>query len=109
MVASLGDKFCMIDIMLHGFHHHNGIIHHNTDGQHKSKKVSVLMVKPRGIKKINVPIRETGMASTGISVARQFCKKRNTTNITSTKRYQQCVTTSLMEAFTTDTVSSGIR
>ena len=36
-VASLGDM-SFVDVDLHGFHHHNGIIDHNTDGQHERKK-----------------------------------------------------------------------
>ena len=28
----------MIDIMLNSFHHHNSIIHHNTDCQYKRKQ-----------------------------------------------------------------------
>ena len=36
---------------------------------------SVLMEKPNSGKKTNVPISETGTASSGISVARQPCRK----------------------------------
>jgi hypothetical protein len=34
--------------------------------------VKVLMVKPRGIKNINVPSMETGMAIIGMRVERRF-------------------------------------
>ena len=38
----------------------------------------------------NVPIIETGMASSGTSAARQFCKNTNTTSATSADRFEQC-------------------
>ena len=73
-----------------------------------AKRVSVLIVKPKGIKKIKVPIKETGIANKGISVALQFCKKRNTTNVTKTNASIKVWITSLIETFTTETVSSGM-
>ena len=45
---------------------------------------SVLIEKPSSGKTANVPISETGTASIGISVARQFCRNRNTTMTTRT-------------------------
>ena len=45
---------------------------------------SVLIEKPSSGNSTNVPISETGTASIGIIVARQFCRNRNTTRITST-------------------------
>ena len=41
-----------------------------------------------------VPISEIGTATTGISVARQFCNERNTTMITSTKASNSVLYTS---------------
>ena len=38
--------------------------------------VSTLMEKPKGSRMAKVPIRETGMASAGMSVARQSCRNR---------------------------------
>src|ERR1700722_10971354 len=69
--------------------------------------VSVLIVNPSGMKKQNVPRMETGIASTGISVERQFCKKRNTTSATSPSVFNKVHTTSDMETFTTVTASNG--
>ena len=46
-------------------------------------KDSVLMEKPRNGKRTNVPISDTGTASSGIKVARQLCRKRKTTSATS--------------------------
>ncbi len=67
------------------------------------------MVNPRGPNNINVPINDTGMANTQISVARQLCRNRNTTNITNINASINVCTTSLMDAFTTDTVSKRNR
>ena len=67
------------------------------------------MVKPKIVKKVKVPIKDTGIASTGIKVALQFCKNKNTTNITSASASRSVTITSLIEACTTDTVSNGIR
>src|SRR5580704_756023 len=73
----------------------------------KPNMVSVLIVNPNGMKKQNVPRMETGMASTGISVERQFCKNRNTTIATSPSVFNKVHTTSDMETFTTVTASNG--
>ena len=62
--------------------------------------VSVLIVKPISGKKMNVPTSETGMAANGISVARKFCKKMNTTSTTSTMASNRVWTISSMEAET---------
>src|ERR1700709_1327971 len=63
----------------------------------KPNMVSVLMVKPNGIKKQKVPNMETGIASTGIKVDRQFCKKRNTTKATSASACSNVFTTSFID------------
>src|SRR6195952_334799 len=73
----------------------------------KPNMVSVLMVKPSGIKKQNVPKIETGIASTGISVDLKFCKNKNTTSATKPSVKSSVTTTSLMETFTTVTASNG--
>jgi hypothetical protein len=54
--------------------------------------VSVLMVNPSGIKKLQMfAIIETGMASTGISVARQLCKNKKYNHRYQPQRFQQCL------------------
>src|ERR1700761_3660793 len=73
----------------------------------KPNIVSVLMVKPSGIKKQNVPNMDTGMAKTGISVERQVCKNRNTTSATNPSVFNSVPTTSCIETFTTVTDSNG--
>src|SRR5450432_4545119 len=69
--------------------------------------VSVLMVNPSGMKKQNVPNMETGMARTGISVERRFCRNRNTTIATRPSVFNSVQTTSDMDTFTTVTDSNG--
>src|SRR4051794_21160984 len=73
----------------------------------KPNIVRVLMVNPKGIKKQNVPKIDTGIAKTGISVERQFCKNRNTTIATNPNVFNKVPTTSCMETFTTVTDSNG--
>ena len=65
------------------------------------------MVKPSGMKKIKVPIMETGMANTGIMVDRQSWRKMNTTSTTSARASSRVMITSLMETFTTETFSKA--
>jgi hypothetical protein len=43
---------------------------------------NVLIEKPRNGNAANVPMSDTGTAMIGMSVARQFCRKRNTTMMT---------------------------
>ena len=69
--------------------------------------VSVLMVKPSGIKKQKVPNMETGIASTGMSVERQFCRNTNTTMATSPSVRSRVCTTSFIDTLTTVTDSKG--
>ena len=46
--------------------------------------VSTLIEKPSSGNSMKVPISDTGTVSSGIRVARQFCRNRNTTSTTST-------------------------
>ncbi len=46
------------------------------------KSDSVLMENPNKGKTAKVPISDTGTAMRGMRVARQFCRKRNTTRVT---------------------------
>jgi hypothetical protein len=49
----------------------------------RPNSVSVLMEKPSTYRPAKVPMIDTGTASTGMSVARQLCRNRNTTSTTS--------------------------
>ena len=56
---------------------------------------------------MNVPMSDTGTASSGISVARQPWRKRNTTMITSTIASKRVWVISLMPSVTGSVVSSA--
>ena len=90
----MGVQVLFLHFGMHGLHHHNGIIDHNTDGQHQRKQVSRLMEKPIMLIKANVPTSATGTARAQISVERQSCKNRKTMMNTSTKASISVRTTS---------------
>ena len=69
---------------------------------------SVLIEKPSIGKKMKAPISETGTAISGISVARQPCRNRKTTMITSTIASTSVCTISLMPSLTGSVVSSAM-
>jgi hypothetical protein len=69
---------------------------------------SVLIEKPRRGKTANVPMSETGTATIGISVARQFWRNRNTTRMTSSMASISVARISSMPALTGRVVSTEI-
>ena len=54
-----------------------------------------------------MPISDTGTATSGISVARQFCRNRYTTRITSTIASASVIATSSIDTLTKRVVSYG--
>ena len=66
---------------------------------------SVLTEKPSIGKKMNVPISETGTVSSGISVARKFCRKMKTTSVTRITASTKVCTIDSIEASTAGVVS----
>ena len=48
-----------------------------------AKSVSVLMLKLNAAMTVKVPIKETGIAAAGMSVARQLCRNAQVMRITS--------------------------
>ncbi len=66
---------------------------------------SVLMEKPSKGNTAKVPISETGTAREGIKVARTFCRKINTTRITSVIAWNRVITISLMPSVIARVVS----
>ena len=66
----------LFDVALHAFHDDDGVVHHQPMASTRPNSESVLMENPNSGKDINVPTSETGTASSGISVARQSCRKR---------------------------------
>ncbi len=74
----------------------------------RPKSERVLIEKPSRGKTAKAPISETGTVSSGISVARQLCRKTKTTNTTSAIASRSVQTISVMPAFTGAVVSSEI-
>ena len=66
---------------------------------------STLIEKPSIGKKMNAPTSETGTVISGISVARQFCRKTKTTMMTRTTASMSVCTISLMPSSTGSVVS----
>ncbi len=60
--------------------------------------VKVLMENPSNLINANVPIRETGIVTAGISVLRQSCRNRNITIITKMTASTSVFNTSLIES-----------
>ncbi len=60
----------------------------------------MLMEKPSSGNSAKVPMIATGTVSSGISVARQFCRNTNTTRMTSPMASNRVNSTSLMAART---------
>jgi hypothetical protein len=65
----------------------------------------VLTENPKTGKRMNAPMSDTGTASIGISVARQPCRKMNTTRMTRSSACQSVVNISCMPAETASVVS----
>ena len=61
----------LFNVMFNGFHYDDGVVHHQSDGQHQAEQGKCIDENPSKGKTMNVPISETGTASSGISVARQ--------------------------------------
>ena len=72
----------------------------------RPKSDSVLIEKPSSGKTAKVPTSDTGTASSGISVARQPCRKTKTTMMTRTSASNSVLTISLMPSLTASVVSS---
>ena len=62
-----------------------------------AKSVSVLIVKSSTMNAPSVPIRETGTASSGMIVARQFCRNTKMTKTTSSRASKNVMRTSSMD------------
>ena len=73
-----------------------------------ANRVSVLIENPASHRPAKAPIKDTGTAIIGISVARQVCRNRNTTPSTSSAASKMVIVTSLIEASTKRVVSKGI-
>ena len=74
----------------------------------RPNRVRVFIENPRSCITASVPISDTGMVRQGMSVARQFCRKRNITSTTSTVVSTKVYSTSCIELRTTSVVSRAI-
>ena len=103
-VASFG-RHPLLDVMLHGLDHHDGVVHHQADGQHQAEERQRVDGKAQQREDGERPTSETGTASSGISAARQPCRKMNTTSITSASASQKVLPISRMPSVTALVVS----
>src|ERR1700687_419596 len=105
IAASLGDIFSVV-IMRSTFS--NTTIASSTTmpmARTNPNNVRRLIENPSTYIPANVPKIDTGTAMTGMRVARQFCKKMNTTMITSTIASAKVLTTSSIDTRTKSVVS----
>jgi hypothetical protein len=72
------------------------------------KRVRVLIENPMSFTKKNVPTRETGIVTAGMSVLRQSWRNRNMVSTTKTMAMSSVNTTSQMDSLTTVVVSKAI-
>ena len=73
----------------------------------RPKRESVLMENPNSGKRAKVPISDTGTANSGMRVARQPCRKMNTTIMTSPMASNSVCSISFMPSVTASVVSSA--
>ena len=78
--------------------HHDSVIHHEAGGDGQAISDRLLRLKPHKYIAAKVPIKETGTATAGISVARPERRNRNTTRITSATEITSVCSTSSSEA-----------
>ena len=71
----------------------------------RPKSVRTLTENPNIGKKMKVPTSDTGTVSSGISVARQFCRKMNTTIMTRMTASYSVLVTSWMDSRTNRVLS----
>ncbi len=74
----------------------------------RPSRESVFTEKPSSGKIMNVPMRATGTVSSGMSVARQFCRKTKTTRMTSSTASSSVLRISSMPAVMASVVSRVI-
>ena len=74
----------------------------------RPNSVSRLMEKPSTYMPAKVPMIDTGMAMTGMIIARTLCRNRNTTSTTSAIASAKVMATSSIETSTKRVVSNGM-
>ena len=76
-------------MVFHRLDDHDGIVHHEADGQHQAEQRQGVDGETQQGEKAKVPMRDTGTASSGIRVARQPCRKMKTTRMTEDERFKE--------------------
>ena len=64
--------------------HDDGIVDHDADREHEPEQRQIVQREAERRHDAKVPISETGIAINGMMAARQVCRNRMTTSITST-------------------------
>ena len=81
IVASLGSH-PVLEVVHDRFDHDDGVVNDDADGEDKAEHRERVYRETDIGKKIKVPMSETGTASSGMIVARKFCRKIKTTMVT---------------------------
>ena len=79
----------MIDLVLNGLDHDDGIVHDDADRQHQPEHAGHVDAEAEQRKQRKRANDGDGTVSSGMSVARQFCRNRKTTRMTSDDRDEQ--------------------
>jgi hypothetical protein len=79
MAASRAVQVLLVHDAFDVLQHHDRVVDHDADGQHHAEQRERVDRIAEQQQPAKVPISDTGTASTGISVARQFCRNTNTT------------------------------
>jgi len=94
-------------VALDGLDHHDRIVDHEPDGEHQGHSDSVLTEKRAAGNTANVRSTRPAPAISGIKVARQLCRNRNTTSATSSVVTRRVIKISRMPSVTGAVVSMG--
>jgi len=103
LVASSGVTPPRFQALLHRLDHDDRVVDHDADGEHQAEERERVDREVERRKGGERAMSEIGTARIGISVARQLCRKRNTTSVTSTKAMKSVFTTSF-----SDSVTNGV-
>ncbi len=98
----------VLDVTLHRLDDEDGVVDDETDRQHEPEQRERVDREAEERKKAKVPTSETGTVRSGMSVARQFWRNRNTTTMTSANASPSVIKTSRIPSVTGSVVSSDV-
>ena len=75
-------RHSFLDVAFDRFHHDDGVVDHQADGQHQAEQRQRVDGEAEHRKDDERADQRTGTASSGMSVARQPCRNMNTTSTT---------------------------